>query len=144
MLLLMRSTTEMSSVHGASAFIATKAAGIIGAEALLASVVVDGDGRPTGRLHDIMVDLRHGRIAYGLVALDRVGAPEERVIAVPWNAIHVDAGGNLRVNAPRDRVERGPSVPTGWMANLLDHDWAVFIHAYFGARPYWEHGAQHG
>jgi sporulation protein YlmC with PRC-barrel domain len=140
----MRSTTELSGGHRVSAFVATKAVGIIGAEALLASVVVDGDGRPVGRLHDIMVDLRHGRIAYGLVALDRAVAPEERLVAIPWNAMHVDAGGNLRVNAPGDRVERGPSVPAGWTANLLDHEWAVFIHAYFGAMPYWEHSAQHG
>jgi sporulation protein YlmC with PRC-barrel domain len=144
MLVRMRSTTDMSHARCASAFVAVRPGNIIGAEALLASIVVDRDGHPIGRLHDIMVDLRRGRIAYGLLTLDRVEAPAERLIAVPWNAMHMDAGGNLRVNAPRDRVERGPSMPTGWMADLHDHEWAEFVHAYFGARPYWEHSAQHG
>jgi hypothetical protein len=29
------------------------------------------------------------------------------------------------------------------MPVLLDHEWAVFIHFHFGAKPYWEPNAQH-
>ena len=29
------------------------------------------------------------------------------------------------------------------LPTLLDHEWAVFIHSYFGAKPYWEPNAQH-
>ena len=116
---------------------------IIGAETLLGSPVMDRDGRRIGGLRDLMVDMRHGRIAYGLVALDDAPAWSGRLIAVPWNAMHADGDGNLKVNARRDWVERGPSIPAGLLANLLDHEWAVFIHSYFGARPYWERNAQH-
>jgi len=132
--------------HGrrGSAFIPARPGGIIGVEELLASRVVDQDGVPIGCLHDITVDLRLGRVAYALIALDCVADAEGRLIAVPWNAVHVDNGANLRVNARRDRVERGPSMQLGLLADLLDREWAVYIHAYFGARPYWEHSAQHG
>jgi hypothetical protein len=113
---------------------------IIGAEALLAAQVVDRDSKRIGGLGDLMVDLRQGRVAYGLVALDDAPACSGGLI----DAMHADGDGNLKVNARRDWVERGPSVPAGLMANLLDHEWAVFIHSYFGARPYWERNAQHG
>jgi sporulation protein YlmC with PRC-barrel domain len=144
MLAFMRSTSQTSYVQRASTYLAARPVGIIGVDELLESPVVDRDGGRIGRLHDLMVDLRLGRIAYALVELERVESAEERLIAVPWNAMHVDGTGNLKVNAHRDRVERGPSIPAGMLAHLLDHEWAVFIHAYFGARPYWEHGAQHG
>jgi sporulation protein YlmC with PRC-barrel domain len=115
---------------------------IIGAEELLTSQVVDCDGSRIGGLRDLMVDLRMGRIAYGLVALDRAPRLKRRLIAVPWNAMHVDGDGNLRVNAQRYWVERGPSIAAGLRASLLDHEWAEFIHSYFGARPYWERNVQ--
>src|SRR5271170_1272762 len=86
---------------------------IIGAETLLGSPVMDRDGRRIGGLRDLMVDMRHGRIAYGLVALDDAPAWSGRLIAVPWNAMHADGDGNLKVNARRDWVERGPSIPAG-------------------------------
>jgi sporulation protein YlmC with PRC-barrel domain len=116
---------------------------IIGAEELLASEVVDCDGSRIGGLRDLMVDLRLGRIAYGLVALDRAPRLNRRLVAVPWNAMHVDCDRKLRVTAHRYWVERGPSIPQGLKASLLDHEWAEFVHSYFGARPYWERNAQH-
>lgn len=117
---------------------------IIGAGELLAAEVVDRDGALIGHLRDLLIDLQVGRIAYGLVALDLVPGWSERVIAVPWNAMHIDGDGKLRINARRDWIERGPALPMGLLANLLDHEWAEFIHSYFGARPYWERNAQHG
>jgi sporulation protein YlmC with PRC-barrel domain len=115
---------------------------IVGAEELLAAQVVDCNGSRIGRLRDLMVDLRIGRIAYGVVALDGAPRLNRRLIAVPWNAMHVDGDGNLRVNAHRYWVERGPSIAAGLRASLFDHEWEEFIHSYFDARPYWERDAQ--
>jgi hypothetical protein len=117
---------------------------IIGAGELLAVDIVDRDGAPIGQLRDLLIDLRLGRIAYGLVALDCARGSSERLIAAPWNAMHIDGEGKLQVNAHRDWIERAPTVPVGLVANLLDHEWAEFIHSYFGARPYWERNSQHG
>jgi sporulation protein YlmC with PRC-barrel domain len=119
------------------------AAGIVGAEEMLGSGVVDRDGARIGELRDMMLDLRLGRVAYGVVALDHAPVWSERLVAVPWNAMHVDDNGDLRVNARRDWVERAPSMQAEYMPTLLDHEWAILIHSYFGAKPYWERNAQH-
>lgn len=131
-------SSPRSSTLGAMAPVGT-----IGAEELLAATVVDCEGGRIGGLRDLIVDLRLGRIAYGLVAVDRAPRWSGRLVAVPWNAMHVEREGKLRMNAARYWVERGPSIPAGLMAHLLDHEWAVFIHSYFGARPYWERNARH-
>ncbi len=92
-------------------------------------------------LTDILFDLRTGRIAYGVVTLDRAPQWSERTIAVPWNAMSLDVDAErLCVNALRDWIERAPSMQPGAMSTLLDHDCAVLIHSFFGTKPYWETG----
>lgn len=104
---------------------------------MLRSDVVDREGRLVGTLQDMMVDVRRGRVAYAVVALDQPWG--ERLVAVPWNATHRDGDGNVRVDARREWVECAPSVKPGFMPSLLDHEWAVLVHSYFGTKPYWEH-----
>ncbi|HEY2863074.1 MAG TPA: PRC-barrel domain-containing protein [Casimicrobiaceae bacterium] len=123
---------------------ATARSPIVGAEGLLGSTVVDSEGHRVGELLDILVDMHAGRVAYGVVVLDRAPEWSERLIAVPWNTMRMQADGDgVCVNAMRDWIERAPSMRIEAMNELLDRELAVFIHAYFGARPYWERAAQH-
>lgn len=115
---------------------------IVGAEGLLGSVVVDNHGQRVGELLDMLVDMHAGRVAYGVVVLDRAPEWSERLIAVPWNSMHLH-GDRIGINATRDWIERAPSMRIETMNELLDREIAVFIHAYFGAKPYWERAAQH-
>ncbi len=110
---------------------------------MLGATVVDRDGRPIGELQDLVLDLRLGRVAYGVVALRYGPVSGGPLKAVPWNAMHVDAQGSLRVNVHREWIARAPSLEAGLVPSLLDHEWAELIHSYFGARPYWERSAQH-
>lgn len=124
--------------------VATARSPIIGAESLLGSVVVDSQGQRVGELMDVLVDMHAGRVAYGVVALDHAPHWSERLIAVPWNTMQMrpdDEG--MGINATRDWIERAPSMRIEAMNELLDRELAVFIHAYFGAKPYWERAAQH-
>ena len=117
--------------------------GIIGADDLLGVEVVDRDGNVVGQLHDIMLDLRRNRIAYGVVELREARDGGERLVAIPWNALFQDADADrFSINAPRDRIEQAPLRPAEMAASGLDGEVAVFAHHYFGTRPYWEHGVQ--
>jgi sporulation protein YlmC with PRC-barrel domain len=123
---------------------ATGRSPIIGAETLLGSVVVDSRGQRVGELMDVLVDMHAGRVAYGVVALDHAPDWSERLIAVPWNTMQMRVDGEgIGINATRDWIERAPSMRVEAMSELLDRELAVFIHAYFGAKPYWERAAQH-
>jgi hypothetical protein len=120
-----------------------KARGLAAGAGILGLAVVDCREEQIGLLHDFMLDLRTGRIAYGVVVLDHAPEWSERVIAVPWNAMSLDPEGErFRINARRDWIERAPSMRPEAMLTLLDHEYAVLIHSFFGARPYWEPGGQ--
>ena len=120
-----------------------KRGGIVGGNELLGLGVFDSRKECIGTLSDIMFDLHNGRVAYGVVTLDRAPQWSERVIAIPWNAMHLDRDAwHLCVNALRDWIERAPSMQADAMPNLLDHECAVLIHSFFGTKPYWEAGSQ--
>jgi PRC-barrel domain len=117
--------------------------GIVGGNELLGLPVIDSHKECIGTLSDIMFDLRTGRLAYGVVTLNRAPQWSERVIAIPWNAMHLDSDAeHLCVNALRDWIERAPSMQADAMPNLLDRECAVLIHSFFGTKPYWETGSQ--
>jgi sporulation protein YlmC with PRC-barrel domain len=128
---------------GAQVVAGFSARGIVGVNELLGLPVIDSRKECIGILSDIMFDLRTGRLAYGVVALDHAPQWSERVIAIPWNAMHLDTEAeHLCVNALRDWIERAPSMQADAMPGLLDHECAVLIHSFFGTKPYWETGSQ--
>ena len=117
---------------------------IVGADSLLGCIVLDSQGQRVGELLDVLVDMHAGRVAYGVVVLDHAPDWSERLIAVPWNTMYMQVDGDgICVNATRDWIERAPSMRVEAMNALLDRELGVFIHAYFGAKPYWERAAQH-
>src|SRR5581483_5676169 len=87
--------------------------GIIGADDLLGVEVVDRDGNVVGQLHDILLDLRRNRIAYGVLELRRTRKDGERLVAIPWNALFQDADSDrFTINAARERIEEAPLLPS--------------------------------
>jgi sporulation protein YlmC with PRC-barrel domain len=119
--------------------------GIVGSSDIIGIDVVDSHEEYVGKLADVLLDIHSGRIAYGVILLDRAPRWSGRSIAVPWNAMHLDyTSERLCVHAVRDWIQRAPSMQPDDMPSLLDRDCAIMIHSYFGARPYWEPaGRQH-
>lgn len=77
--------------------------GVTGGSEVRDLSVVDNRGEQVGALQDLMLDLRAGRIAYGMVDLEHAPEWSERVIAVPWNAMLLDRDAeHFRINARRD------------------------------------------
>ncbi len=117
--------------------------GMVGADHLLGTEVVDRNGSVVGHLHDILLDLRRNRIAYAAVELRRARPDGERVVVIPWNALFQDSDADrFTVNAEREHIESAPLVPAEVAVHGLDGELATFAHSYFGTRPYWEHGSQ--
>lgn len=71
--------------------------------------VVDPDGEPIGRIHDILLDLREGRIEYICIALEDPAAGTESLEAiVPWSALREALGdsGAWRVAAGKSLLQK--------------------------------------
>jgi sporulation protein YlmC with PRC-barrel domain len=119
--------------------IRNSSARITGADSVLGSAIVDREGKRIGSMHDLMLDLASGRIAYAVVEMCTTRAARQLVV-VPWNAVlSADLEKHeIRVNAHADWIERAPIVQEGTDPDRFVHEWGALIHNYFGTRPYWE------
>lgn len=57
---------------------------------LLDTAIFDANGVRSGRLSDVLVDPRDGRIEYVQIALEPAGSGGWRYVVVPWSTIGVD------------------------------------------------------
>ena len=56
--------------------------------------IVDPNGEHVGRIHDVLFDLRDGRIEYICIALDAGQRRDRREVVVPWSALRIGDGGD--------------------------------------------------
>lgn len=49
--------------------------------------IVDRSGEFVGRIHDVLFDLRDGKIEYICIALRDAGAAKQTEVVVPWSAV---------------------------------------------------------
>ena len=62
--------------------------GLVAADALEGDRVVNRQGEDLGDIHDIMIDVRRGCVAYAVMSRDGGG---DKLFAIPWQALTVDA-----------------------------------------------------
>lgn len=63
---------------------------VMAASTLIGNRVVTADGDHVGRISDIMLDVRSGRIAYAMLSSGSFFGLGDGVHAIPWSALTLD------------------------------------------------------
>ena len=112
---------------------------VMAAETLAGDSVVNTDGDDLGKLEHIMIDVASGTIAYGVLACGGVFGAHEKLFAIPWSALTLDARRKCFVLAiSKERLESAPGFDRDHWPAMADARWARDVHEYFGAAPYWQ------
>jgi hypothetical protein len=105
---------------------------------LAGDTVIDARGEDLGKLDHVMLDVPSGRIAYGVLARGGVFGIGERLFAIPWDALTLDAARKCFVlDVDRDRLERAPGFDRDHWPAMADQRWAERVHQHYGVPPYW-------
>jgi sporulation protein YlmC with PRC-barrel domain len=84
-------------------------AGIMAAGGICGASVLGPDGEALGSITELMVDTGSGAIAYAVLSFGGVLGVGEKLFAVPWACLAVDAvNDEIRLNVPRERLEALP------------------------------------
>jgi len=69
--------------------------------------IVDRSGEFVGRIHDVLFDLRDGRIEYICIALRDAGDSKASEVVVPWSAVrtHGFEGGDWQIAAGKSLLQ---------------------------------------
>src|SRR6185312_6509411 len=64
---------------------------VMAADTLQGDKVVNVDGEDLGNIEDIMLDVRSGRVAYAVLSFGGVMGIGDKLFAIPWEALTLDA-----------------------------------------------------
>ncbi|WP_175855732.1 PRC-barrel domain-containing protein [Burkholderia anthina] len=100
--------------------------------------VLTMDGDDIGKVTNIMLDVRSGRIAYAVVSSGGFPGIGNKRLAVPWNVLTLDIERRCFVlPVPTERVREAPGFdPDDW-PTMADPAWGEALHAYYGSSPCW-------
>ncbi|WP_176039481.1 PRC-barrel domain-containing protein [Burkholderia stabilis] len=111
---------------------------VMAARTLEGDRVLTIDGDDIGKVADIMLDVRSGRIAYAVVASGGVRGLGGKLLAVPWNVLALDVERKCFVlPVVTERVRDAPGFDKDRWPAMADPAWAEALHAYYGSSPYW-------
>jgi len=103
--------------------------------------VVNRNGEDLGKLEHIMIDAPTGRIAYAVLACGGVFGIGEKLFAVPWAALALDADHRRFVlDIEKSRLEKAPGFDKHHWPAMADEAWAALVHDYYDIPPYWHEG----
>ena len=112
---------------------------VMAADTLQGDRVMNLQGELLGKVRDIMIDVRRGRIAYAVLSSGGVVGFGDRLYAVPWSALTLDAGQQcFLLDITRERLMAAPGFDRDRWPSMADATFAQSVHTYYGQPSYWK------
>lgn len=111
---------------------------VMAAATLGGNRVVSSDGEDVGKISDIMLDVRGGRVAYAVLSEGGFLGMGATLHAIPWDALTLDTDGEcFRVDITAQQLKDGPGFDRDHWPSMADATWGTGIHDYYNRTPYW-------
>lgn len=106
---------------------------------LIGSRINSLDGQDIGKLSDVMIDVKAGKIAYAVLSEGGFFGRSDILHAVPWRVLKYDGDARLfLLAATAARVREEPGFKQGAWPNIENERWARALHRFYNITPYWE------
>ncbi|SAL83839.1 PRC-barrel domain-containing protein [Caballeronia choica] len=108
------------------------------ADTLKGNKLFTSDGEHIGKISEITLDVRGGRIAYAVLASGGFLGMGEKPYAIPWSALTVGTDEKcFRLDVTADRVKNAPCSDKDHWAAMGDAQWCSSLDEYYNQQPYW-------
>jgi sporulation protein YlmC with PRC-barrel domain len=112
---------------------------IMAADTLQGDSVVNPKGEDLGKIEDIMIDVRSGRVAYAVLSFGGIMGIGDKLFAIPWEALTLDADRECFVlDIDEDQLRNAPGFDKDHWPSMADPSFASNVYSYYNRRPYWE------
>jgi len=111
---------------------------VLSASTVTSDSIVNSRGEDLGTIEDIMLDIDDGRIAYAVVSFGGFLGIGDKLFAVPWNSLHVDADNHRFIlDIPKEKLENAPGFDKSNWPDFADRSLGREIHKFYGTPTYW-------
>ncbi|TFE36464.1 PRC-barrel domain containing protein [Paraburkholderia dipogonis] len=111
---------------------------VMAASTLDGNKVVSSDGAEIGKISDIMLDVRSGRVAYAVLSEGGFLGIGSTLHAIPWSALTLDTDEKcFFVDITAEQVRNEPGFDKDHWPSMADTQWSTTVHQYYNRDPYW-------
>ena len=111
---------------------------IMATDTLEGDRVVNTSGDNLGKIRDIMIDVPNGRVAYAVLSSGGVMGMGNKLFAVPWDALVLDADQHCFVlDIDKERLDNAPGFDKDHWPAMADSRFAKTVYEYYDTPPYW-------
>ncbi|MFM0365527.1 PRC-barrel domain-containing protein [Paraburkholderia sediminicola] len=111
---------------------------IMAAATLDGNRVMSSDGEHVGKISDIMLDVRNGRIAYAVLSEGGFLGVGSNLHAIPWSALTLDTDEKwFVVDITAQRLKDDPGFNKDHWPTMADAKWGASTYSYYNRQPYW-------
>lgn len=100
-------------------------------------------GKKLGKVDDIVIDYKHGKIAYAILSVGGFLGIGDKLYAIPWKAFEINpADKSLTLDVNEEELKEAPSFEKNKWPDMDKVKWNTDIHYYYSIQPYWKYPAK--
>ena len=112
-------------------------AAVLSASTLVGDKVRNLDGEDLGKVEDIVIDLKSGRVAYAVIPFGSGFMHGGKLFAIPWAPLGVHQGDKKMIlNVPREKLETAEGFDQDHWPDMANPDFLSRTYAFFGVEPW--------
>lgn len=112
---------------------------IISSKDVTGCKVTNAAGQDLGRIEELMIDTRQGRIAYAVLSFGGFLGLGDKHFAIPWEALRSSTQDDQFIlNVDKQKLENAPGFDRTNLPQRADRTWLGGVYSHYGYRPYWD------
>ena len=112
---------------------------VISTTAIIGDNVVNRTGESLGKIEELMLDLEQGRVAYAVLSFGGVLGMGEKLFAIPFEALKLDATReHFTLDVDKDKMRNAPGFDKKNPPQASDRTWGAEVYKFYGYKPYWQ------
>jgi hypothetical protein len=101
------------------------------------NTVFSSDDNDVGKVKEIMLDVRSGRIAYIVLSSGGFLGMGDKLLAIPWHALTLDMLNKyFRLSISSEKIKNATGFDKNNWPSMTDHVWAGSVHQFYGSEQY--------
>lgn len=111
---------------------------VLSATTMIDDDVVNPQGEELGTIEELMIDLDLGRIAYAVLSFGGFLGLGDKLFAIPWDALQLDAEEERFVlDVDKEMLEDAPGFNKDDWPETIERQWLGEVYTFYGYDPYW-------